>query len=107
MQPMINDSTTAFLRAVRMNFMNFDHFVIEEIRTRSWASATFAGARHELTFRVEGDGAEEVADGFLATLEAAEFTLRGHIMADIAEVSREGLPDGIRISLEALTVEDC
>ena len=103
----LNDATTALLRAIGLNFMNFA-VTLEEVRSRSWASATFAGARHELSFRIEGQGAAAAADAFLAHLEAAEFDLRGHILADIALVSderRDG-EDAVRISLEALTVED-
>jgi hypothetical protein len=102
-----NDATTAFLRAICRTFVNFD-VVIEEMRSRSWASVTFAGARHELTFRVSGAGAAEAADDFIRHLEAREFELRGHIMADIALVSEERRDgeDRVRISLEALTVED-
>ena len=102
-----NDATTAFLRAIRVQFVDFA-FVVEEIRSRSWASATFAGARHELTFRIEGEGAGAAAAGFIAHLEAAEFELRGHVMADIALVCEERCDgeDMVRISLEALTVED-
>ena len=106
MQP--RDATTAFLRAIAMNFVNFT-FTVQDISSRSWASATFTGARHELTFRIEGDGAKAAADAFLANLSAAEFQLRGHIMADIALLWEERV-DGeelVRISLEALTVEDC
>ena len=106
MKPM-NDATTALLRAVRLRFTGLE-MVIEEIRSRSWASATFAGARHELTFRIEGEGADAAAELFLATLTEAEFELRNHILADIALVADER-PDGgnrVRISLEALTVED-
>ena len=102
----MNDATTAFLRALSVNFVNFG-MTIEEIRSRSWASVTFTGARHELTFRVAGEGAAAAADRFLENLEAAEFDLRGHILADIALVSQERSGDWIRISLEGLTVEDC
>ena len=103
----MNDATTAFLRGI-MNYLNFG-MVVEEIRSRSWASATFSGARHELTFRMAGEGAAAAADRFILHLRAAEFDLRGHIMADIALVSdeRHDEEDLIRISLEALTVEDC
>lgn len=82
--------------------------VIEEIRSRSWASATFVGARHELTFRIEGQGAQAAAGAFLETLTDAEFELRNHVLADIALVAEERLDGGgcVRISLEALTVED-
>ena len=47
------------------------------------------------------------ADAFLKDLGAAEFSLRGHILADIALVSDERPDDAssVTISLEALTVE--
>ncbi len=101
------DSTSQFLRAATATFVNFG-VVVEEIRSRSWASVTFTGARHELTFRVEGEGAAAAADEFLGGVEAREFQLRGHIVADIALVSEERNDSGdwVRISLEALTVED-
>jgi hypothetical protein len=102
------DSTTAFLRAITVNFMNFG-FTTEDVRSRSWASATFTGARHELTFRIAGEGARAAADSFLTNLSAAEFQLQGHIMADIALLWEERVDgeDSVRIALEALTVEDC
>jgi hypothetical protein len=101
------DATSALLRAIVGRFP--DHrIVVEEIRSRSWASATFSGSRHELSLRVEGDGADGAADRFLGGLEGTEFEMRGHIMADIALVS-EGRRDGgacVTICLEALTVAD-
>lgn len=106
MQTPVNDATTAFLRAIRVNFMNFAGFFLDEVRSRSWASATFTGARHELAFRLEGTGAEAEAERFLSGLDAAEFDLRGHILADIALVSEERRPGCAQIRLEALTVED-
>jgi hypothetical protein len=101
----MTDATTELIRVIGVNFMNFTS---EDIRSRSWVSGTFAGARHELTFRVEGEGAQGQADLFLDGLEEAEFDLRGHILADIALVSRSADDAGslVRISLEALTVED-
>lgn len=106
MKPM-NDATSALLRAIRARFEDVT-ITIEEIRSRSWASATFAGARHELAFRIEGERAHAVADTFLADLESAEFNLRGHILADIGLVSDARPDDGrsVSIGLEALTVED-
>ena len=103
-----HDSTSEVLRALTASFAAFT-VTFEEVRSRSWASVTFAGARHELTFRVEGSGAAAAADDFIRTLTAREFALRGHLMADIALVSEER-KDGeewVRISLEPLTVEDC
>jgi hypothetical protein len=101
-----NDATTALLRALRtsldsVNFMNF-----ERVHSREWASITFTGARHEVTIRLDGPDAEAAADRFLHGLDATEFRLRGHILADIALVARERTEEGVRLEMEALTVED-
>jgi hypothetical protein len=106
MKPLPDDSTTALLRAISVKFMNFAP-VFEEIRSRSWASATFAGARHELGLRLAGEGAAAAADAFAENLESADFELRGHLLADIALVANEPTEDGVRLRIEALTVEDC
>ena len=107
MQPLTNDATTALLRAFRAQFVNFGPPLFEEIRSRSWASVTFTGARHEVALRLEGEGAEAAAHDFAEKLDVLEFRLRGHILADIALVARESMADGaVRLRLEALTVED-
>jgi hypothetical protein len=103
---MINDATTALLRAIRAKLGDFPGFSLEEISSRSWASVTFVGARHQLAFRLDGDGADAAASAFVDGLDSAEFTLRGHILADIALVSEERMEDCATIRLEALTVED-
>jgi hypothetical protein len=103
-----DDATTAFLRAIRGNFGNFAGFSVTDIRSRIWASAAYAGARHRVTFELAGDGRDEAADAFLNGLEGREFTLRGHLLADIALLSKErlGAPDRLRIGIEALTIEE-
>jgi hypothetical protein len=99
------DATTSLLRAI-VNYVNFD-ICFEEIRSRSWASVTFTGARHELGLRLEGDGAEAAADRLCDGLDTAELNLRGHILADIALIYRAPADQGgVRLRLEALTVED-
>lgn len=106
----MTDPTSALLHTLRRG-VNFVNFTPERLRSRSWASATFTGVRHEISFRLEGEGANEAADAFLEGLEEREFDLRGHILADIAMVSETRMsgPEGplIRIALEALTIEDC
>ena len=105
MRALRQDATTSLLRAIS-NFVDFE-VCFEEIRSRSWASVTFTGARHELALRLDGEGAEQAADRLCDGLDAAELDLRGHILADIALVAREAADQaGVRIRLEALTVED-
>ena len=102
----LNDATCAVLRAIRTALDGCAGLVVEDICSRSWASVTFSGARHELTLRLEGEGAESIAESFLAGLDDAEFALGGHIMADIALAWQERRPGCVRLGLEALTVED-
>jgi hypothetical protein len=89
-----------------VNFVKFTGFELEEMRSRRWASVTFQGARIALAFRLEGAGAEEAAGRFLSGLDARNFELRGHLLADVSLVAEERRPGFARIRLEALTVEE-
>lgn len=102
-----NDPGSALLASVRSTFPPSAGFVLEEARTRRWESATFAGARHEMAFRLEGDGADNAASRFFDKLDRpASFALPGHLLADITLVSEERRPGEARIRIEALTVEE-
>jgi len=71
--------------------------IVQDWRTRPWASATFVGERHEVLAAMTG----EAAPGFLAGLPEADLPLRGHLVADVA-VERTG--DGLcRIAVLTLT----
>lgn len=106
MHAQVTDSATALLRALRAAVGEACRFVLEEMTSRAWASVTFSGSRHELTFRLEGADAGETAGRFLSALGTLELPLSGHIVADIALVAEERRPDRASIRLEALTVED-
>jgi hypothetical protein len=103
------DGATAFLRALGEHFGHFGGlFRVDELSSRNWASVTFSGARHTVAFSLEGEGAAEAADAFVAHMAEAEFDLRGHIVADVALAGQErsAAGDCIRLRIEALTVED-
>ena len=111
MPPLTRDATTALLRALRDRLGPSRAIAFEQISSRSWASATFTGARHEIILRLDGEGAVEAAARFAAEAGAAEFRMRGHVVADIAIVAREeteqpGGGPAARMKLEVLTVED-
>jgi len=68
-----------------------------------WASATFTGARHELTLEA---GESDALDAWLAELPEADLPIRGHLVADIV-VTSVGRAEGLAtIRLEALTVRE-
>lgn len=60
-------------------------------RSEPWASVTFTGARHELTCASGVD---------LAGIEDEEFSLPGHIVADVRATRA-----GPHVMIEALTIE--
>ncbi|WP_447757051.1 hypothetical protein [Sphingopyxis fribergensis] len=70
---------------------------------RPWASANFVGARHLFPCTLAAGDAAMVRTALHDRLNAAEWTLPGHIVADVA-VEHGAEPDTLRI--EILTVED-
>ena len=73
------------------------------VESRAWASVTFSGARHEIRLSLADP---EAADAFLEGLAEREFALRGHVVADIVPIRDERDGSGVRLVLEALTVEE-
>jgi hypothetical protein len=104
----VTDAGAELKRALRVNFVSFGAAVtFEALASRPWASITFAGERHKLVLCLPGPGAQAAVDAFLDALEDREFALRGHVVADIAATDVQREEDGqVRLTLEALTVED-
>ena len=102
------DAGAELRRALGANFVTFGAAVtFESLTSRPWASITFAGERHKLTLCLPGPGAQAAVDAFLDGLEDREFALRGHVVADIEATGIQRDEDGqVRLTLEALTVED-
>jgi hypothetical protein len=97
------DAGTQLRRALCANFADFE---VESLESQAWASITFSGERHRLVLRLDGPEAAAAADAFLPGLAEREFTLRGHILADISLVAQERGADLVRLTLEALTIEE-
>ena len=67
-----------------------------------WASATFVGARHAMTWTAAPGPALE---SWLTGLPEAEWDLRGHLVADVIVQAVTRTPTSVGIEIEALTVE--
>lgn len=65
-----------------------------------WASATFTGARHRLT--VSGS----CLDKWIAGLPEQEFSLRGHLVADLAVTRLRHVDSVTFVTFEVLTLEE-
>ena len=83
-----------------------DRILLSEVHSVDWQSLTLAGERHSIRLRIVGPDAERIAGGFIDGIEDAEFSIPGHIVADIAV---EGTPAleldaSVSLAIEALTV---
>jgi hypothetical protein len=78
-----------------------------EASLRPWCSATFIGAQHRLTLRLEDDPDQRRARALADALPEAELALPGHIVADLAidTVGDDGA-GGALIALAVLTIEE-
>lgn len=76
---------------------------VQSVQSTRWASATFNGERH----RLQASAAPSPAlDKWLAELGDADFSIRGHLVADIHVRSIQRAAELVGIELEVLTLED-
>lgn len=68
-----------------------------------WASATFTGARYAIELRA---CASPHLEAWLFTLHDAEFSLRGHLVADLVVTAFAQDGPTVTFRLEGLTVEE-
>jgi len=74
----------------------------------SWASITFAGARHRLQLVFEGSDAVEAGERFIAFLPEHEFEIPGQLVADAAvtAVDHRLRPPRMQVTCELLLLEE-
>ena len=82
--------------------------MLTEFRSTDWQSLTFIGEQHKIRLRIPGPDADELAAILVNGLEDSEFSIPGHIVADVALAGDpERQPDGsLTMIIEALTVEE-
>lgn len=85
-----------------------NRILLTEFRSTDWQSLTFIGEQHRIRLRIPAPGAADVAALLVNGLECHEFSVPGHVVADVALADEpEHLADGsITIAIEALTVEE-
>ena len=78
-------------------------------REKSWASITFAGARHHVRLVFEGAPAAAAGERFVAELPDHEFAIPGQLVADAAVTAVDHRLDPPRmvVTCELLLLEDC
>ena|SRR5690554_3863178 len=75
---------------------------------KSWASITFAGARHRLVLEFEGEEAIAAGELFVTLLPEHEFDIPGRLVADatITEVDHRLDPLRMQVTCELLLLDE-
>lgn len=102
----MSDPVKAIARRLHHCCRPFAELVLDHGESEDWRSLLFDGGRHCLDLRLRGDGLEQALDALPAWIAAADFTIAGHLIADIRLVSVERRDDEALVRLEALTIAD-
>ena len=108
-RPLLSSAGGALLRALLTKANNEQHrIVLTSWVSVDWQSLTFAGERHQASFRINGADAAELGRRWTHGLDEAELPLGGgRFVADIKVGAQTAQPDGsVLVELEALTLED-
>lgn len=77
-------------------------------RETSWASITFAGARHRVELAFGGADAVAAGEAFIAALPDHEFAIPGQLVADATVTAADHRldPPSLAVTCEVLLLED-
>lgn len=105
--PHIRKGTSGHLRDALLA-LSEGHARIEAHREKSWASITFAGARHRLELVFDGEAAVEAGEQFIALLPGHEFAIPGQLVAEatVTAVDHRLAPPHMAVTCELLLLED-
>ncbi len=82
-----------------------DRMIVGNIRSVDWQSLTFVGERHEFSLSMAPPDGAAAAARLIDNLAAAEWSLPGHLVADIVMVAHTQADDGtVTVAFEALTL---
>lgn len=105
----MSPAAAGLLRSLlRRGGVDRDRILLTEFRSTDWQSLTFIGEQHKIRLRIPQPHAAETVARLVNGLADHEFSISGHIVADVAV---EGEPqtngDGsISLAIEALTIEN-
>jgi hypothetical protein len=92
---------------LRRSGVDRNRILLTEFRSTDWQSSTFIGEQHRIRLRLPAPEASETASRLVNGLEDAEFSLPGHIVADIALAGEpeHGEDGSVSLTIEALSIE--
>lgn len=109
MRMAMSPAAAGLLRALlRRGGVQRDRILLTEFRSTDWQSLTFIGEQHRIRLRIPSPDAGEIAARLVNQLGECDFSIPGHVVADIAvDGDPETRPDGsVALTIEALTVAE-
>lgn len=109
MRMAMSPAAAGLLRSLlRRTGLSRDRILLTEFRSTDWQSLTFTGEHHKIRLRVPAPDSRATTIRLVDGLEEAEFSIPGHVVADVAVVGEpENQMDGsVTIEIEALTIEE-
>ncbi len=107
-RPRVRRTSADHLRDALMALSQHQGQIVDHSE-KSWASITFAGARHRVSILFAGEEAVEAGESFVAALPDHEFAIPGQLVADtvVAECDHRMLPSPrLAVICELLLLED-
>lgn len=108
-RPPISRAALGIFRALVERVENKDRhrILLSDCTSVEWQSLTFAGERHSLIVRVIGPLRANLAERLTLGLGDAEFSISGHLVADIASGQVITEDDrSVMVSIDALTISE-
>ncbi len=105
----MSPAAAGLLRSLlRRGGVDRDRSLLTEFRSTDWQSLTFIGEQHKIRLRIPGPDAAGIVAKLVNGLEDCEFSIPGHVVADIALAGEpERQPDGsFAMLIEGLTVAE-
>ena len=105
----LSPAAAGLLRSLlRRGGIDRDRILLTEFRSTDWQSLTFIGEQHRIRLRIPGPDASDIVARLVNGLEESEFSIPGHVVADVAlagEPERQA-ENSLSLTIEALTVAE-
>jgi hypothetical protein len=102
----MSDPVKAITRHLHTVCKPFAELLLDHGESEDWHSLLFDGGRHRLDLRLRGKDVDAALDALPGWVAAPDFTINGHLIADIKLVSIDRRDDEAIAHLEALTIAD-
>lgn len=102
----MSDPVRTIARRLQDSCKPFAELLLDHSESEDWHSLLFDGGRHRLDLRLRGQDVDGALDALPGWIAAPDFTINGHLIADIRLVSIDRRDDEATVRLEALTIAD-